>query len=96
MRQSKEVASSCLLAATIDLWVIAVQIRPLLLTEGEFKGHMEYIHFHVFHNGVEVGHWSELNQGQIPNSLGQLVGRPEAIACNLELRRGVTVDVPGE
>jgi hypothetical protein len=73
-----------------------VQIRPFLLTEGAFKGHMEYIHFHVFLDGVEVGRWSELNQGQIPNSLGQLVGRPEAIECDLELRRGVTVDVPGE
>ena len=73
-----------------------IKLRPFLLTEGEFKGHLEYIHFHVLLNGVEVGHWSELNQGQIPNSLGQLVGRPEAIECDLELRRGVTVDVPGE
>jgi hypothetical protein len=73
-----------------------VQIRPFLLTEGEFKGHLEYIQFHVFLNGIEVGHRSELNQDQIPNSLGQLVGRPEAIESDLELRRGVTVDVPGE
>jgi hypothetical protein len=57
---------------------------------------LEYIHFHVFLNGVEVGHWSELNQGQIPNSLGQLVGRPEPIECDFELRRGVTVDVPDD
>jgi hypothetical protein len=73
-----------------------IQIRPLLLTEGEFKSHLEYIHFHVSLNGIDVGHWSELNQGQIPDSLGRLVGRLQAIECDLELRRGVTVDVPGE
>jgi hypothetical protein len=73
-----------------------VKLRPFLLTEGEFKGHLEYINFHVFLNGVEVGHWWELNQDQIPNSLGRSVGRPAAIECDLELRRGVTVDVPGE
>jgi hypothetical protein len=57
-----------------------VQIGPFLLTEGEFKGHMEYIHFHVFLNGVEVGRWSETNIGQLPDSLGKLVGKAKAMA----------------
>jgi hypothetical protein len=64
-----------------------VQIRPFLLTEGEFNGHMEYIHFHVFLNGVEVGRWSETNIGQFPDSLGKLVGRAKRIVLTLALLR---------
>ena len=73
-----------------------VQIRPFLLTEGEFKGHMESIHFHVFLDGIEVGRWSETNIGQLPNSLGKLVGRAKAIEYDRILRTNIEVDVPGE
>jgi hypothetical protein len=71
-----------------------VQIRPFLLTEGEFKGRMEYIHFHVFLNGVEVGRWSETNIGQLPDSLGKLVGSAKAIEYDRILRTNIEVTCP--
>jgi hypothetical protein len=52
--------------------------------------------FHVFLNGVEVGRWSETNIGQLPDSLGKLVGWAKAIEYDRILRTNIEVDVPGE
>jgi len=57
---------------------------------------MEYIRFHVFLDGVEVGCWSETNIDQLPGSLGKLVGRAKAIEYDRILRINIEVNLATE
>ena len=71
-----------------------VTVRPHLLREGEFKGHLEYVEF-IARSGDLVLGWHETNYGQLPESFRRLV--PDPIADNLIsiLRMGDEVTLPG-
>jgi hypothetical protein len=71
-----------------------VTVRPHLLREGEFKGHLEYVEFIATSDDHTMG-WHETNYGHLAESFRRII--PAAIADNLIsiLRMGNEVTFPG-
>ena len=73
-----------------------ITVRPHLLSEGEFKGHMEYVEFFADDGSGGSIQWWETNYGQLAESFRRLV--EPAIADNLIaiLRTNEQIRIPGE
>ena len=69
-----------------------VTIRPVLLTVGEYRGHLEYLHFTAT-AGDHAEKWCAVNTGTLSEDFRGIFGEWGATILE-RLRKGETVKLP--
>ncbi|MBB5060475.1 hypothetical protein HDF16_005211 [Granulicella aggregans] len=68
-------------------------VMPGLLSEGEFAGHLETVHF-IAKSETELHEWWAVNTGTLEQEFGQVVSLELASHLVGRLRVGETVEFP--